>query len=70
VKHRTYVLNITVKQPDPALEAVCARYVKRQWDNLGDMREAGRSLELLFPVKVEYTSVERARPKAQKVKRL
>lgn len=70
MKRRTYTLTLTLDEPDPVLEAILTHYVKHEWDSLGDMRKAGRALEFLFPVKCEYTSVERAWPKAQKVKRL
>lgn len=59
MKYKVYHLSFS---GDAEVVAFLAGRVKKQWDSLGDAREAGRAARLLFGVRYKVTPITRPQP--------
>ena len=59
MKYKVYHLSF---DGDAEVVAFLAKRVKKQWDSLGDAREAGRAAALLFGVRYKAQPITRPQP--------
>ena len=69
MKHRAYRMRLS---GDAEAVVLLRQRIPSSWDSLGEMREVGRAINLIFPkVVVDYISIQRPVSRApQRVKTL